>query len=213
MNAASDGIWPWVALLGLGAYHGLNPAMGWLFAVALGLHRKSRGAVLVALAPIALGHAASVAAVLAGATLFGSLVDMRTFAHASGVLLLCWAAWHLVAGHRVPVRVGMQVGLAGLAAWSFIVATSHGAGAMLLPAVLSLCGPEAAGGLLDPGQSMPVALAALAVHTTAMLTAIAAISLVVYEWAGLAFLRRSWINLDAIWTVALGGSAAVLLAS
>ena len=57
--------WPWLALAGLGAFHGLNPAMGWLFAVALGLHRQSRRIVWLSLLPIALGHAVSVAIVVA----------------------------------------------------------------------------------------------------------------------------------------------------
>jgi hypothetical protein len=57
-------VWPWLALFGLGAYHGINPAMGWLFAVALGLQDKSRWAVLAAIPPIALGHALSIGEVL-----------------------------------------------------------------------------------------------------------------------------------------------------
>lgn len=57
-------IWPWVTLFLLGAYHGINPGMGWLFAVALGLQERTRAAVLRALPPIALGHLVSIGAVL-----------------------------------------------------------------------------------------------------------------------------------------------------
>jgi len=46
--------WSWLVFAALGAYHGINPGMGWLFAVALGLQDKSRGAVLQALPPSAL---------------------------------------------------------------------------------------------------------------------------------------------------------------
>lgn len=57
-------LWPWIVLVCLGAFHGINPGMGWLFAVALGLQEKSQRAVRRALLPIALGHAAAIGAVV-----------------------------------------------------------------------------------------------------------------------------------------------------
>lgn len=205
---AAAGPWPWLALAGLGFFHGVNPAMGWLFAVALGLHRKSRGTVMTAWAPIALGHAAAVAVVLLAVTAAGFALDHATLGRAAGAILIGWALWHGLRGHRQRVRVGMQTGLAGLAAWSFLMSSAHGAGLMLVPVLLPLCRSGSPGSL----PAIPVALAAVAVHTAAMLATIAVVSVVVYEWVGLAFLRSGWINLDLIWVAALlvcGGLLAV----
>jgi hypothetical protein len=208
----SSALWPWLTLAGLGAFHGLNPAMGWLFAVALGLHRQSRGIVLLALAPIALGHAAAVAVVLVAVVAFGTVLDMTLLARAAGIVLVIWAVGHAVLGHRGRVRVGMQTGLIGLALWSFMMAGVHGAGLMLVPAFLSLCVSPGPAAKLGASTSMPIALAALGVHTGAMLATIGAVSLIAYD-QGLAFLRRGWINLDALWTGALAAGGLVLLAA
>ena len=213
MDGSSVSVWPWIALAGLGAYHGLNPAMGWLFAVALGLHRGSRRIVLLSLAPLAIGHAAAVGTVLIVVVASGTVLNATILSGAAGTALIAWAAWHAVAGHRRRVRVGMQTGLAGLALWSFLMAGSHGAGLMLVPAVLSLCSPEGVGGDLMTSGSFLVAVAALGVHTGAMLVTVAATAVVVYEWAGVDFLRRGWINLDLLWSTALAGSGVILLAT
>jgi hypothetical protein len=202
--------WPWLALAGLGAFHGLNPAMGWLFAVALGLNRGSRRIVLLSLAPIALGHAAAVAAAVIGVLALGLVLDHAMLMRATGLLLIGWAAWHAIYGHRQRLRVGMQTGLAGLVLWSFLMATAHGAGLMLIPILLPICGSGAATGIA-PGEAIPLGFAAVAVHSLAMLGAIAAISMLVYEWAGVGFLRRGWINLDWIWVAALLLCGAMLL--
>lgn len=204
-------LWPWAALAGLGLFHGVNPAMGWLFAVALGLHRGSQRIVLLSLIPIALGHAAAVAAVLAVALVLGLVLDATTLLRVAAVVLIGWATWHAAYGHRAPVRVGMQAGLSALAAWSFLMASAHGAGLMLIPVVMPLCLAAAPAQELTAG-SLPVALAALGVHTAAMLATIAAISVAVYRWIGVAFLRRGWINLDLVWTGALLACGIVLLA-
>src|SRR5262249_54068483 len=115
-------VWPWLVLIGLGAFHGLNPAMGWLFAVALGLYRHSRQVVLVSLVPIALGHAAAVAVVVYAAIALGQTIDARAFRIVAGLVLMAWGAYHLTYGHRHRVRVGLTTGLLGLAAWSFVMA-------------------------------------------------------------------------------------------
>jgi hypothetical protein len=201
---------PWLAVAGLGAYHGLNPAMGWLFAVALGLHRKSRAVVIVSLAPILVGHALAIGIVLYVAVALGVFIDERNFSRAAGLLLIGWAAWHILYGHRHRVRVGMQTGLVGLGFWSLFMATAHGAGLMLLPVALPLClgGP---GSELTANGSLVVGLAVIGIHTGAMLLVVAAIAIVVYEWVGLAFLRRGWINLDILWSVALAASGVYML--
>ena len=123
-----------------------------------------------------------------------STADIRLIA---GALLLVWAAYHWLYGHRHRVRVGMTVGVMGLALWSFLMATAHGAGLMLVPALMPLCAMPTIGGGVGIGSgSLMVSLAAVAVHTVAMLAVTGLIALVVHEWVGLAFLRRSWINFD-----------------
>src|SRR3974377_863333 len=128
MTGAATLLWPWVVLAGLGLSHGANPPMGWLFAVALGLHRKSQQVVLLSLFPIALGHAAAVALVLAVVVMLGLVVDPLVLSRLAGMMLIAWALWHALYGHRQRLRVGMQTGLFGLALWSFFLASRHWAG-------------------------------------------------------------------------------------
>jgi hypothetical protein len=201
--------WSWLALAGLGAFHGLNPAMGWLFAVALGLHRQSRAAVYLSLLPIAFGHALSVGLLGAAFVLAGFLVDARALGIASGLLLIGWAIYHWRYGHRHRVRVGMQTGLLGLALWSFLMATAHGAGLMLWPVLMPLCFPGTPGA--DGGGPAALALMGVTVHTLAMLAVTAAVASAVYEWIGVALLRRAWLNLDAVWVVALLAAGVLLV--
>jgi hypothetical protein len=199
--------WPWLAVAGLGVFHGINPAMGWLFAVALGLNRRSGTVVLLSLVPIALGHAAAVLAVVLVVLALGLTIDHALLARLAGAILIAAAGWHALYGHRQKVRVGMQAGLAGLALWSFLMASAHGAGLMLIPVLMPLC---LAG---SPGiaQSGPVALAAVAVHTAAMLATIGIIALAVYYWLGVALLRSAWINLDLVWVLVLAACGALLI--
>ena len=202
---------PWLALAGLGAFHGINPGMGWLFAVALGLHRGSRGVVLASLGPIAFGHMLSVAAVVLLVIGFGTVLERRPIEIAGGCLLLGWAAYRWRYGHRHRVRVGMTTGMAGLGIWSFLMATGHGAGLMLVPVVLPLCLAAAPGAELTAGGSLPVAMGAVAVHTAAMLAVTGAVAVGVYEWVGVAFLRRGWFNLDRLWIAALVAAGFILV--
>jgi hypothetical protein len=196
---ALETTWPWLTFAGLGMFHGLNPAMGWLFAVALGLHRSSRWAVLLALLPMAAGHALSVWFAAASLIAMGTLVNVAAVRLIAGGILVLWAGYHWLNGHRHRVRVGMTVGIAGLALWSFLMATAHGAGLMLVPALMPLCASVPAIG----SESLLISLAAVAVHTLTMLAVTGLVALAVYEWLGLAFLRRSWINFDMLWTGAL----------
>jgi hypothetical protein len=204
--------WPALYLAGLGAFHGLNPAMGWLFAVALGLHRQSRATVFAALLPIAMGHALSVAGVALLLITAGFLIPRTTIQIGCSLILLGWAIYHWRYGHRHRVRFGMQVGLLSLAAWSFMMATVHGAGVMLWPALMASCVP---GNVSLAGLSVPMAAAAIgvAIHTLAMLATTALVAGLVYEWVGLEVLRRAWLNVDHLWTLALAATAFVLLAS
>jgi hypothetical protein len=181
--------------------------MGWLFAVALGLHRQSRPIVLLSLLPIALGHMLSIFLVAASAMTAGTLIDPGTFRAAAGSLLLLWAAYHWFFGHGHRVRIGMTTGLAGLGLWSFLMATSHGAGLMLLPALLPLCAGKPALG----GETLLLSLAAVGVHTAAMLTVMGLVALIVYDWLGLTVLRHGWINFDLLWTGALVATGLALI--
>jgi len=203
--------WPWLAVVGLGMFHGANPAMGWLFAVALGLHRRSLAVVMESLLPIALGHALAVAGVAAAVVLMGAFVDPALLRAFAGCALVGWALFHLVYGSRHRVRVGMRTGLAGLALWSFLMAASHGAGLMLVPALIPLCLSDGPAGELVASGSPMIALAAVGVHTASMLIVTGAIAAAVYEWVGVAFLRRGWINLDRLWIAALFAAGVVLL--
>src|ERR1700736_6109682 len=192
----STALWPWLAVAGLGAFHGANPAMGWLFAVALGLHRRSRQIVLTSLVPIAVGHAAAVGVVIVAVLAVGRVVDGVLVGRVAGTVLILWAIWHGLGGHRQRPRVGLQTGMAGLAFWSLLMASAHGAGLMLIPVLLPLCLAASPARELTASASVSTALMALGVHSLAMLATIAAISVAVYEWIGLAFLRSAWINLD-----------------
>src|SRR5260221_13960988 len=198
-------LWPWLALAGRGAFHGLNPAMGWLFAVALGLHRKSRGTVFWALPPIALGHALSIAIIAGAVVVAGVMVNQRLLLAGAGLLLIGWAIYHQLYGHRPRVRVGMRTGQIGLVLWSFLMATAHGAGLMLLPALIPLCLASSPAHEIAASGSLGVTLAAVGIHTGAMLAVTAAIAIFVYEWVGVAMLRPAGLNVGLVWTAALGG--------
>jgi len=204
-------LWPWLTLVGLGVFHGINPAMGWLFAVALGQHRGSRRIVLMSLLPIAVGHAVAIAVVVAAVVALGVVIDQRVIRLVAGVLLISWAIYHALYGHRHRVRFGMRTGMTGLALWSFLMATAHGAGLMLIPVLIPLAAGAAPPHRMTAGDSVLVSLAAIGVHTVAMLLVTGLIAVIVYEWLGLAFLRRGWINLDFLWTVALAGAGVLLL--
>ncbi|MGI9419329.1 MAG: hypothetical protein ACR2RA_15995 [Geminicoccaceae bacterium] len=204
-------VWPWLTLIGLGMFHGANPAMGWLFAVALGLHRGSRREVIAALPPIAIGHFLSTVIVAGLIVVLGVVVDHVLIQRLAGLLLIGWGVYHQVYGHRHRVRVGMTTGFAGLVFWSFLMATAHGAGMMLVPALIPLCLSGTPGADLLEGGSLVTAALAISLHALAMLAVTAVIAIVVYEWVGVAFLRRGWINLDLVWTAALILAGMILL--
>ena len=211
-------MWPWLALIGLGVFHGINPAMGWLFAVALGLQRGRASAVLQALPPIALGHAASIAIVAAVLGLARAAIDVMLLRPAAALGLLAFGGWRLARGYRHQLRVGMQVGFFDLTLWSFLMATAHGAGLMIMPVLLELPpGPTSTShldhdaALLPFTDSLVTGLLAVAVHTLAMLIAAGLIAWVIFACVGLAILRRAWINLDLLWSAALIATGAISL--
>lgn len=213
--------WPWLTLALLGAYHGLNPAMGWLFAVALGLQERRRGAVLQALPPIALGHATAVllAVLVIGVARF--LVPQDVLRYACAGLLILFGLYKLVR-RRHPRWVGMRIGFRDLTAWSFLMATAHGAGLMLMPVLLGLSAAGRAEEVRDggvhashaAGAYAPTAIADLAVigvHTLAMFAVMAAVAMAVYEKLGVAILKRAWFNVDLLWAGTLVGAGVITL--
>lgn len=212
-------IWPWVALAGLGAFHGVNPAMGWLFAVALGLQTGERGAVSRALPPIALGHAAAIALVASIVLLAQTALDPLPLQLAAAVTLVGFGVYRLLRSHRHRFRAGMLAGAGDLVVWSFLMATAHGAGLMIVPVLLKLplCAPPG----MAPGAhdalmaalagSLWTGLLAVAVHTAAMLAVAGLIAWLVLRWLGLGVLRSSWVNLDVLWSTSLIGVGVVFL--
>ncbi|MGE3348365.1 MAG: hypothetical protein AB7I35_13110 [Ramlibacter sp.] len=161
-----NNLWPWFAVAGLGALHGLNPATGWALAAAWGAHSGNRTQALRALMPIALGHTASVALV-AAAVVWGLGLDRVLLQLVAGALCVAALAVHL--WRRAPQAARAPAGHAGLALWSFMMATGHGAGLMLVPALIPLCAGDAAAREFGASGSLGMALAAVGVHTLAML--------------------------------------------
>jgi hypothetical protein len=210
--------WPWAVLFLLGAYHGINPGMGWLFAVALGMQEKSSGAVWRALVPISVGHAVAVGVVVALAGLFQAVLPLRSLKIGVAVILFAFGLYHLLR-HRHPRYGGMQVGFGDLAIWSFLMASAHGAGLMVLPVLFGMRGGDSIGGL--PASMHYVHLAAMGgsatnlsvvlVHTLAYLVVTGFVAWVVYANLGLALLRKAWLNLDLIWAVALVATGSFVL--
>ena len=204
-------VWPWLVVGGLGAFHGINPATGWLFAVALGLHRKSRAVVFWSLVPIAIGHTLSILIVAGAFVVAGILCDERLVQLGAGLLLIGWAVYHQLYAHRHHVRVGMGAGQLGLVLWSFLMATAHGAGLMLLPALMPLCLSSSPVAEITASGSTPVVLAAVSLHMLTMLGLTGLVAVLVYDWIGLDILRRAWINVDLIWTSALAATGLLLI--
>jgi hypothetical protein len=207
-----------VALVALGIWHGANPGMGWLFAVALGMQEERGSAVVRALGPLALGHAAAIVAAIVAAALLGRVVDPVVLKWGVGVVLVLFGMDRLVRS-RHPRWVGMRVNSRELAFWSFLMASAHGAGLMVVPFLLD----GGAGGAADGGGHhahgavgllgstgsavLPAgaepALHATFLHTLGYLGVTAVLALAVYRWFGLRLLRAAWVNLDRVWGAAL----------
>jgi len=204
----------WLMLL-LGAYHGINPGMGWLFAVALGMQEQKESAVATALVPIALGHALSIGIVVLAAAFLGMALPQEAIRYSVAALLFGLGISSLVR-HYHPRWVRMRVGFRDLTIWSFLMASAHGAGLMLLPVLLGSSTVEAAGRMAghhhtSAAASPVVALLATAVHTAAYLAVTGLIAWVVYSKFGLAVLRKAWLNFNLVWAVALVITSVVTL--
>jgi hypothetical protein len=203
----------WAMLIALGAFHGINPGMGWLFAVALGMQERRRGAVIRALVPLGAGHALAVAAAVAAALAVGTVVPMASLRWPIAGVLVCLGAMRLVR-HRHPRWAGMQVRAGGLTLWSFLMATAHGAGLMVVPVFV---GMTMAGVVQEHAHHMArgtgaaAALVATGLHAAGYLAVTTVVALLVFEKLGVGLLRRAWLNLDLIWAAALIATGVVTL--
>jgi hypothetical protein len=203
-----NGTWPWILIALLGAYHGLNPAMGWLFAVGLGLQERDRRAVWRALPPIAIGHELAIAVVVV-LVLGLELVARPDQLHVvAGAALVGFGIFRFLRPRAHPRWARMRVNRSELTLWSFLMSSAHGAGLMVAPVLIGSSAGEAGGaGAHDHGLSdlrlgvlsIPESALAVTVHVGAMLLVMAAVAVAVYETVGVSILRKAWINLDAVW--------------
>ena len=196
----------WLMLL-LGAYHGINPGMGWLFAVALGMQQQKASAVARSLVPMAIGHAAAIGGVVLAAELLGRALPLAAIRYLVAAVLIGLGIHRLVR-HRHPRWVRMRVGFRDLVTWSFLMASAHGAGVMVLPVLLGSSTVHAADHMpghshLSAASSPLAGLVATGVHTIGYLAATGVIAWVVYRRFGLALLRTAWFNVDVAWAAAL----------
>jgi len=203
----------WLMAL-LGAYHGINPGMGWLFAVALGMQEQKGSAVARSLVPIALGHALAIGVVVLAAAFLGMALPREAIRYPVAGLLVGLGVYSLV-GHYHPRWVRMKVGFRDLTVWSFLMASAHGAGLMVVPVLLGSSTVEAADQIAGhhhmSGATPGAALLATAIHTAAYLAVTGLIAWVVYTKVGLAVLRKAWLNLNVAWAIALVVTGLVVL--
>jgi len=202
-----DQLWPWILLGLLGAYHGLNPAMGWLFAVALGMQERDRKAVVRALPAIALGHEASILLVALLVLGLGLLADGSALHVGAGVALIAFGIFRFVKPRAHFRWVRLTVNRRELVRWSFLMSTAHGAGLMVAPVLIgagaatdaAASSDHAIAAVQSDGLSIPGSVLGITLHVAAMLAVMAVVALVVYDHVGVAVLKKSWINLDAVW--------------
>lgn len=199
--------WPWVALALLGAYHGLNPAMGWLFALSLGLQEKRRSAVMSALAPIALGHAAAITLAILVLRFAQHFLPMNILTWGVAIILFTLGIYRLFRASH-PRGAGMRVGGKDLFFWSFLMSSAHGAGLMILPILMGqpMQGMTHATTEMSPSLNVSVVALAVLIHTGSMLAVAVVLAILffeTYEKVGLQFLRHAWLNFDLLWAIAL----------
>ena len=195
----------WAMLMTLGAFHGINPGMGWLFAVALGMQERRRGAVLRALVPLGAGHALAVAGAVGAALAIGFVIPLGWVRWPIASVLISLGVLRFFR-HRHPRWAGMRVSMGRLTMWSFLMASAHGAGLMVVPVFMgiSMSGTgEHAHHMPTAGAGAGAAFFAIGLHSMGYLAVTAFIAVVVFERIGVGILRRAWFNLDLIWSAAL----------
>src|SRR3954447_2668809 len=199
----------------LGAYHDANPAMGWLFAVSLGMQDGSRRSVARALPAIAVGHELSVVAVAAIVSGLGLLASPALLQVVAAAALIGFGAFRFLRPRWHPRWTRMRVRGRELVVWSFLMSTAHGAGLMVAP--LLIAGASSGGGhdLFAGSQpDLPETALLVTLHATVMIGVTAAVALGVYTRFSTTLLRRIWPNLDGVWATAfvVSGTFALLTA-
>jgi hypothetical protein len=203
-------LWPWLAIAGLGALHGLNPATGWMFAAARGVQAHDDTQARRALIPIAIGHVASIAVVV-WTVAHGLSMDRALVQGAAGALLIGLAMIRLLRGTGRHPPLDLRAGHAGMALWSFLMATAHGAGLMLVPALVPLCVAGGAASAITASGSLILAVAAVAVHTAAMLVATGGIASAVCRGAAIWPRALRGAVLPRAWTATLATTGVLLV--
>ena len=195
----------WAMLMALGAFHGINPGMGWLFAVALGMQEGRRRAVIRALVPLGAGHALAVAVAVGAAVAMGFAIPPGWLRWPVAGVLISLGVLRFFR-HRHPRWGGMRVSMSGLTVWSFLMATAHGAGLMVVPVFMAMSVSPAgthAHHMHTAGAGAGAALVATGLHAAGYLAVTAFVAVLVFEKLGVGILRRAWFNVDLIWSVAL----------
>jgi hypothetical protein len=193
----------WLTLAGLGAYHGLNPAMGWLFAVSQGLQQGDGRAVRRSFLPIAIGHEASVVVVAALVLGLGVIADPAVLHIGAAAVLIGFGIFRFIRPRWHPRWTKMRVDRRELTLWSFLMSSAHGAGLMVAPVLLGGATASAASDNHDLAMAGEAPLAAVgvgvALHVLAMVGVMAIVATVVYAKIGVEILRHAWINTDHLW--------------
>jgi hypothetical protein len=192
-------------LTALGAFHGVNPGMGWLFAVSLGMQERRRSAVIAALAPLGLGHTLAVAVAIASAAAVGAVLSATVVRWSVAGALLLFGV-HRLFRHAHPRWASMRVGFRRLTLWSFLMASAHGAGLMVVPIFLgmtSAAGQAHACHVGPAAATLWATILATALHATGYLAVTGILSLVVFDNLGIGLLRKAWLNTDLLWAAAL----------
>lgn len=202
----------WGTLVLLGAFHGVNPGMGWLFAVALGMQENRAAAVWRALLPLGLGHACAIGFAILAGLLAGTVIPTNMLRWPIAGFLVLVGIRRLLR-HRHPRWGSMRISMGGLTIWSFLVATAHGAGLMVLPVWLDMSAHSVHAGHMHATSDLASGLTATAVHGSSYLLVTSAIAWVVFTKLGIGLLRTTWINLDVIWAAALIVSGGLTLVS
>jgi hypothetical protein len=199
-------LWPWILLGLLGAYHGINPAMGWLFAVSIGMQERSRRAVLRSLLPIALGHECSIVLVAVLVLGLGLLTDTTVLHLAAGIALVAFGVFRFLKPRAHFRWTKMRVNRRELSWWSFLMSTAHGAGLMVAPVLIGASATSTAQAsdhelthVQMASQNIPLGALALVMHVATMVLVMGVIAVVVYEKLGVAILRQAWINTEWVW--------------
>jgi hypothetical protein len=210
-------VWPWVTLVALGAYHGLNPAMGWLFAVSRGMQERSRSAVLRSLVPIAIGHELALVVVAAVVLLAAEVVDPGALHVAAAAVLLAFGIFRFVRPRAHPRWTTMRVNGRELTLWSFLMSSAHGAGLIVAPVLIGIGSASASTDAEEHVHASAdvASLAAdgvgLALHVAAMILVMGVVAVLVYDRLGVAVLRKAWLNTDQLWAAAFIVAAAITL--